>query len=71
MTGLPWARVFGRRCRARLTAEQCPVHWGRCELVRPHPGEDHALDYGMSVLRWGDPQVWDSLDRAGQQPAMQ
>lgn len=65
---LPWARPFGRRCLARVTREQSPAHWGRCELARMHPGEDHAKDYGMSVIRWADPQMWDSDDKAGQRP---
>ena len=66
---LPWQRPMrGRRCAARLTRAQSPTRWGRCELRAGHEGEAHALDYGMSVLRWDDPRVWDSNDTAGQRP---
>jgi hypothetical protein len=44
--GLPWARAFGRRCRARTD------DGARCDL-RPHGYEiDHALERGMDIPRW-------------------
>jgi hypothetical protein len=51
---LPWAPVFGRRCRARLHRADSDGtgFWGRCELRARHKGR-HALERGMVVLRWG------------------
>ena len=58
---LPWARPFGKRCRARLAKCDSPAgghRFGRCELQPHGPEFDHALEYGMYALRWrvvGDP----------------
>lgn len=61
---LPWAPSFGfltgRQCRARLTRAESGGYrrWGRCELRYGHVGADntehvdHALEYGLIVLRW-------------------
>lgn len=70
---LPWAGalawLFGGRCRARLSRADSPVRYGRCELARQHPDEDHALEYGMHVVRFRDDgATWTSWDRAGQSP---
>lgn len=47
---LPWAPLFGRRCRARKEPNESGF-WGRCELAAGHAG-DHALERGMDTPRW-------------------
>lgn len=66
---LPWAPAFAwltrRQCTARLpkTAGEPLGRWGRCELARDHvldesaPRRDHALEFGMEVVRWPAPQA--------------
>lgn len=52
MDMLPWSGPLARRCRARLTPEESPAYFGRCEL-RPHePSMGHALERGMEIHRW-------------------
>jgi len=69
VSGLPWSPSRpGNRCSARLRRESSPQRYGRCELQRGHEGEAHALEYGMSVVRWDDGKVWDSDDQPGQRP---
>lgn len=69
MSELPWSPARpGNRCSARLRRDSSPHRFGRCELKRRHDGEAHALEYGMSVVRWDDGPVWHSDDKAGQRP---
>ena len=46
---LSWAKWYQKRCRA-VTDE--PPYYGRCELIRNHPEELHALDRGFDIPRW-------------------
>lgn len=53
----PWAKIFGRRCKARLAPNQGSDLWGRCEL-RPHGNETmHILERGMIWVKFSDPDV--------------
>jgi hypothetical protein len=54
---LPWRDwPWQRRCPARWR-DPTRQQGGRCELRREHPGELHALERGMYVLRFTDPIV--------------
>ena len=46
-----WAMWPWQQCRARREPGHPDGRWGRCELRRGHAG-DHALEFGMSDLRW-------------------
>lgn len=69
--GLPWTPARpGDRCSARLRRASNPGRYGRCELRREHDGEAHALEWGMTALRWDDGPVWvSSNDETGSRPA--
>ncbi len=45
-----WAKLFERRCRARLK-EKYLIYRGRCELKHNHDGV-HALERGMEIVEF-------------------
>lgn len=52
---LPWYRGWWTnrpRCRAVRERRYTSAHYGRCELISPHPNDDHALDRGIVTPRW-------------------
>jgi hypothetical protein len=50
--GLPYARPFHRRCRARLPPGTPGGYWGRCDLAPHPPDTSHALERAMLTVRW-------------------
>lgn len=42
---------MSKRCRARLSPEDSPVYYGRCDHERGHHGP-HWLERGMDDVYW-------------------
>lgn len=63
---LPWAKLFQRRCPARLqrwhggrVMARPEEYYGRCDLRRGHPEREHALERGMIIVRWHTEVRWE------------
>lgn len=55
---MPWAKMFQKRCKAKLKRGRDPLFHGRCDLVRGHDYENHILRRGKIWVHWNTRGVW-------------